>query len=147
MGREPFGILPGRAAARLARVVDRALADVDLTMPQYRLLVFLSDGQVAASALADWLSVSRPAITTLVDGLVSRGLVSRTSVAGDRRRVDHALTPEGVAALERADAAVEAALESLADHLPIGKRRRAVEGLELWGHALDDRRAQLLDRS
>jgi DNA-binding MarR family transcriptional regulator len=144
--REPFGILPGRAAARLARVVDRALADVDLTMPQYRLLVFLSDGTVAASALADWLSVSRPAITTLVDGLVARGLVDRSPVAGDRRRVDHLLTPAGIAALEQADAAVEATLSRLAERLPAPRRRRAVEGLELWGAALDAQRAELLER-
>lgn len=115
-------------------------------MPQYRLLVFLGEGTVAASALADWLSVSRPAITTLVDGLVARGLVDRSPVAGDRRRVDHLLTPAGVAALEQADAAVERALEALADHLPAAKRRRAVEGLELWGHALDAHRAAYLER-
>jgi DNA-binding MarR family transcriptional regulator len=146
VGQEPFGILPGRAAARLARIVDRALADADLTMPQYRLLVFLSEGTVAASALARWLSVSRPAITTLVDGLVARGFVDRSPVAGDRRRVDHVLTPAGVTALETADAAVEAALAGLADRLPAAKRRRAVEGLELWSHALDDQRAEFLER-
>ena len=115
-------------------------------MPQYRVLVHLAEGNVSASALAEWLSVSRPAITTLVDGLVSRGLVSRSSVAGDRRRVDHALTPAGEQALEQADAAVEAALDALADHLPAAKRRRAVEGLELWSHALDDLRASYLER-
>jgi DNA-binding MarR family transcriptional regulator len=115
-------------------------------MPQYRLLVFLSEGTVAASALASWLSVSRPAITTLVDGLVARGLVDRSPVAGDRRRVDHLLTPAGVTALEAADVAVEAALTSLVERLPAAKRRRAVEGLELWSHALDDQRAEYLER-
>lgn len=145
MGREPFGILPGRATARLARIVDRALADVDLTMPQYRVLVHLAEGHVSASALADWLSVSRPAITTLVDGLVARGLVNRSAVAGDRRRVDHALTPDGAAALEQADAAVEKALDELADHLPAAQRRRAVEGLGLWARALDEVRARYLE--
>lgn len=115
-------------------------------MPQYRLLVFLSEGTVAASALADWLSVSRPAITTLVDGLVARGLVDRSPVAGDRRRVDHLLTAAGIAALRDADAAVERALTDLADRLPAAKRRRAVEGLELWSHALDDQRAEYLGR-
>lgn len=113
-------------------------------MPQYRVLVHLAEGHVSASALADWLSVSRPAVTTLVDGLVARGLVNRAAVAGDRRRVDHALTPAGEVALEQADASVEAALDALADHLPAAKRRRAVEGLELWAHALDDVRSQYL---
>lgn len=115
-------------------------------MPQYRLLVFLSEGTVAASALAEWLSVSRPAITTLVDGLVARGLVDRSPVTGDRRRVDHLLTAAGRSVLGDADEAVERALERLAAHLPASKQRRAVEGLELWAGALDAERAELLGR-
>jgi hypothetical protein len=122
---EPFGTQPGRVAARLARVVERSLATVDLTLPQYRLLAFLGDDAVTAGSLAGGLSVSKPAITTLVDGLV-----------------EHVLTGEGVAALGRADEVVEQALVSLHERLPADKRRRAVEGLELWGHALDDLRSE-----
>jgi DNA-binding MarR family transcriptional regulator len=132
-------------AARLARVVERALMDADLSLPQYRLLTFLREGRVAAGALAGRLAVSRPAITTLVDGLVARGLVDRSPVEGDRRRVDHVLTPAGGEALAKADAAVEAALVRLVAHLPANKRKRAVEGLELWGHALDAARAERLE--
>lgn len=146
MVREPFGTAAGRAAARLARVVDRAVADADLTMPQYRLLVFLSQGTVSASELAEWLSVSRPAITTLVDGLVARGLVDRSPVPGDRRRVDQVLTGAGRTALDRADAAVEQRLAAVAERLPGAKQRCAVEGLELWGHALDTVHAEYLER-
>lgn len=146
MGAEAIGAGPGRAAARLARVVDRALGAADLTLPQYRLLLFLTEGTAAAGVLAGRLAVSRPAVTELVDGLVARGFVDRSSVAGDRRRVDHLLTPTGEAALDRADAAVEAALGALADRLPLNKRRRAVEGLELWGHAIDSARAERLEQ-
>ena len=144
---EGFGFVPGRVAARLSRVVERALGDADLSLPQYRLLTFLRDGRVAAGALAGRLAVSRPAITTLVDGLVAKGLVDRSPVEGDRRRVDHVLTDAGLAALERGDKAVEAALLGVVEHLPAGKRKRAVEGLELWGHALDAARAARLGRT
>jgi DNA-binding MarR family transcriptional regulator len=126
-------------------VVERALVDVDLSLPQYRLLTFLRDGRVAAGALAGRLAVSRPAITTLVDGLVARGLVDRSPVEGDRRRVDHLLTDAGAEALAQADAAVDAALGRLVEHLPQNKRKRAIEGLELWGHALDAARAERLE--
>jgi DNA-binding MarR family transcriptional regulator len=119
--------------------------EVDLSLPQFRLLSFLREGRVTAGALAGRLAVSRPAITTLVDGLVARGFVDRTPVEGDRRRVDHLLTPAGLAALDRADVAVEAALTHVVDHLPAAKRKRAIEGLELWGHALDAARAGRLE--
>src|SRR5690606_21991541 len=48
----------GRAAARLARTLENALADTGVSLPQYRTLVFLSEvGSSAASALAGKLGV------------------------------------------------------------------------------------------
>jgi long-chain acyl-CoA synthetase len=109
---------PARVLARLSRIVESAVGE-DLSLPQYRLLAFLSQGDWAASKLADWLEVSRPSITSLVDGLVKRGLVERRPSTDDRRRIDHVLTPEGKATLEaadaRADAAILAVLDDLAD--------------------------------
>jgi DNA-binding MarR family transcriptional regulator len=122
--------------------VERALMDVDVSLPQYRLLTFLRDGKVTAGVLAGRLAVSRPAITTLVDGLVARGFVDRSPVEADRRQVDHLLTAAGLEVLDRADVVVEAALLALIAHLPATKRKRAVEGLELWGDALDAARAE-----
>ena len=84
MVRYPNGMAPevsppalGRVVARLARQVELALATVDLTLPQYRVLILLGEGKEAASALADKLAVSRPSVTGVVDGLVARGLVQR----------------------------------------------------------------------
>ena len=134
--------LPGRVAARLARQVDVGLAQVDLSLPQYRILMFLAEGSVAASALADSLAVSRPSVTAVVDGLVSRGLVERRHDEGDRRRVGHALTEEGRRVLEEADAAVNARLAEIASFLSDeGDAAAAFEGLEKWRLALDTFRA------
>jgi len=136
------GARPGRVAARLAKLVERAVTEADLSLPQYRLLALLSEDSVVASALADKLAVSPPSVTALVDGLVARGLVERRPDATDRRRVAHVLTREGHATLAGADAAAAAALTRLADLLPASRRRRAVDGLELWGDALDAARTE-----
>jgi long-chain acyl-CoA synthetase len=104
---------PARVLARLSRIVENALADEELTLPQYRLLAFLSQGDWAASALATRLDVSRPSITALVDGLVKRGLVERRNGVDDRRRVDHLLTAEGKRALDAADRRADAALRAV----------------------------------
>jgi len=135
-------LLPGRVAARLARQVDVGLAQVDLSLPQYRILLFLAEGAVAASALADNLAVSRPSVTAVVDGLVSRGLVERRHDEGDRRRVGHTLTAEGRRILDQADAAVDARLAEIARFLTDEQEAAtAFEGLARWRSALDAFRA------
>ena len=131
-----------RASARLAKVVEKAVGEVDLTLPQYRMLAHLASGTAAASVLAGTLAVSRPSLTALADGLVARGLVERRADPGDRRRVDHVLTPTGHDALAAADVAVQDRLDGLLRHLPRAQRRRAADGLALWLAALDAARTE-----
>src|SRR5437660_4563147 len=127
----------GRAAARLAKHVEKALSLSDLSLPQYRVLVLLGDGSAVASALASKLAVSPPSVTAIVDGLVARGLVNRRSDGGDRRRVTHALTDKGRRVLAQADAGTDGRLEAIAGHLAPRDRERAIEGLRLWPEAMD----------
>jgi len=124
--------------ARLARSMETALGEADLSPSQYRVLAFLSEdgANAAATALAGRMAVSKPSITALVDGLAQRGLVERRPNELDRRRVQHVLTPEGLAALDRADAAVNARLEQLVSLLEPAERDAAGAGLEQWGEAL-----------
>ena len=136
MGIEPSP-RPGRTAARLARQLELALAEVDLSVPQYRILILLDEGKVEASALADKLAVSRPSVTAVVDGLVTRGLVERHHDSGDRRRVGHDITPEGRLVLERADVSVDKRLSEIASVIDRPAASAAFEGLECWRQALE----------
>jgi long-chain acyl-CoA synthetase len=133
----------GRIVARLARSMETALSEVDLSPSQYRVLSFLSEdgANAAATALAGRMAVSKPSITALVDGLVQRGLVERRPNTDDRRRVQHVLTPEGLKALERADAAVNDRLEELIGLLDPAERDAAGPGLAQWGEAIVRARA------
>jgi long-chain acyl-CoA synthetase len=134
----------GRIAARLAKVVERALSDLELSLAQYRLLGNLADGPSLASTLAERLIVSRPSVTALADGLVERGLVTRQGEASDRRRVMHGLTPAGRKVLHAADDAIERRLITLAEELTETDRTRAFKGLHAWGRALDSYRAKVV---
>jgi long-chain acyl-CoA synthetase len=125
-----------RAAARLARHLEVALAEVDLSMSQYRILGLLTRGTAAASVLADKLSVSRPSVTALVDGLIARRLVERQGDPDDRRKVHHQLTREGRRVLRKADLAITERLKRLGDFAP-GGRDPAFEALLVWEAALD----------
>ena len=135
---------PGRVAARLAKQVERALSDLDLSLAQYRLLGNLGEGPSLASTLAERLIVSRPSVTALADGLVERGLVTRSGAPGDRRRVMHVLTAEGQKMLARADEAIEQRLGALAAELAETESKRAFRGLDAWGKALDAARAKVV---
>ena len=127
----------GRTAAWLAKQVELGLADVDLSLPQYRVLGLLDEHSAVSSDLAERLAVRPPTVTAVVDGLVSRGLVGRHPVAGDRRRVDHRLTDEGLALLGAADAAVEARLVLVTDAMgDTAATEEAFAGLARWRRAL-----------
>ena len=130
-----------RAAARFSKSMEVALAEVNLSLPQYRLLAYLSGGPERATALAGRLDVSPPSLTALVDGAVARKLVERVTAEEDRRSVRHVITPTGAEALARADEAVSARLAAVTEHLSPAQAKKALEGLELLGRAMDLGRA------
>ena len=134
---EPYQSI-GWTAARLARQLEVALATVELSSAQYRMLVQLAQGSEASTPLARKLAVSAPSVTTVVDGLVQRGAVERTYSAEDRRRVSLALTEIGQGLLVSAEDAVRGRLESIANELEDeGLAGNAIRALALWGEALD----------
>ena len=128
--------LIGRAAARLAKQVEIALQEIDLTAPQYRVMLFLSQGEMAPSLLAAKLAISRPTVTAVIDGLVTRDLVQRCPDDNDRRRVTHTLTDAGKEKLKLGDECVALRLTRLAEFIPRDQREQAFQGLCLWHDAI-----------
>lgn len=134
----PRAVDVARAAAWVARQTELALAELDLSLPQYRMLGLLHDhGAAVSSKLASDLVVRPPSVTAVVDGLVARGCVTRRHADDDRRRVSHDLTSEGRALLERADEAVNRRLGDIAASLDDpDASRRAMDSLVLWRSAI-----------
>lgn len=126
-----------RAAARLARVAGNALAEADLTLTQYRVLVFLDAGDRPASDVAALLDVVPSTVTSVVDGLCTRGLVARGEDPRDRRRVVLSLTEKGSAHLGEGDRVVADRLEKLLDRLPDAEAEGALAGLESLNVAME----------
>jgi long-chain acyl-CoA synthetase len=126
----------GRVTAWLSKRVEVALAQMDLTLPQYRVLGILAEGSAASSGLADRLAVRPPSITAVIDGLVARGLVDRAQEDSDRRRITLRLTEEGTRMVAQANTSVDEHLAAIARCLPSKDEARALRALELWGQAL-----------
>ena len=124
-----------RAAARFSKSLEVALADVSLSLPQYRLLAYLSGGPERATALSGRLDVSPPSLTALVDGCVARGLVERVTSPEDRRRVLHVITDTGLELLAKADIVGARRLAEAISKLSPSQARKVIEGLELLAKA------------
>jgi DNA-binding MarR family transcriptional regulator len=135
----------GWTAARLARQLELALAALDITPAQYRMLVQLAQGADASTSLAKKLAVSPPSVTTVVDGLVHRGAVERTPSAEDRRRISLALTDFGRGLLATAEEAAQERFAAIAATLgDPAAAEAALAALDLWAEALDNHRLQRL---
>lgn len=88
-----------RAQARVAKRLDGELrAETELTLAWYEILLVLSQsdaGRMRMTDLADSLLLSKSAATRLVDRLVARGLVERSTCSSDRRGTEVELTRKG----------------------------------------------------
>jgi len=96
-----------------SRHLERECVDAGLSLPQYRLLLFVRRGPQRAAELAARAAVRRPTLTALVDGLEKEGLLVRQMVEGDRRGIRLELTPKGAKALERAEGRLGGLLEQM----------------------------------
>jgi DNA-binding MarR family transcriptional regulator len=133
----------GWTVARLARQVEVALATLELSPAQYRMLVQIARGTDASSSLAQKLAVSAPSVTSVVEALVQRGAVERAHSAADRRRIALALTEYGRDLLGSAEAALQERLQGIADELADEALvSEAMSAMNIWGDALDRARAR-----
>jgi DNA-binding MarR family transcriptional regulator len=141
VGDENIGIAAAlRALARLHRVLEAT--DSGLTLPQYRMLTALSEGGERSARLAERLTIRKPTVTALADGLVAAGYAERTSEPGDRRIVRLHITDDGREALERAEQAYGERLGAVLAEVP--DSQQCVDALIAIGEGLD-RRARRTD--
>lgn len=103
------------ALTRFLRASIRSHGKPHLSLSQLRVLYFLQRrSQSSLSAVADYLDVTRPTMSTMVDRLVQRGLVQRRPDPSERRRIILSLTPEGAATMAQV---YDATLQTVADRL------------------------------
>lgn len=127
-----------RASRALVGVAARSLAVLpdDLTLPQFRALVFIAQrGPTSSSALADALDVHPSSITRLVDRLVTKRLVARHASPIDRREIHLSLTATGRSVVERVTRARRRDLTSILKHLSPGDRAAIAHALDVFALA------------
>jgi DNA-binding MarR family transcriptional regulator len=97
------------AAHRVTDPWFRFLKSQDLPHPQYNVLRILRGARPEAltcGEIAERMIVRDPDITRLLDRLERKGFITRTRDTEDRRVVRTAISPAGLAELERLDAVI-----------------------------------------
>jgi DNA-binding MarR family transcriptional regulator len=122
-----------RAARALARRFDVALCPVGLTNGQFSLMMSLNRPEPPPMrAVASLLAMDRTTLTAALKPLERRGLVTVSADPGDRRSRLLALTPDGMALLQRALPIWEsthAAVETELDGTDPAQLRRTLRAL------------------
>ena len=117
------------------RVIRRDLRQhgaFEVSVPQFRTLGFLFKHEGASlSDVAEHIGLGLPAMSVLVDGLVSRGLVKRRTDQDDRRRMTLMLTESGRARMISAREATVAHLENILRQLSAEDRSTILHAMEL----------------
>lgn len=115
----------------------------DLRVPELRCLTFLRQKPGSnLTDVAEYVGVSLPSMSKIVDAMTDRGLISRIPDSRDRRRVQLSLTDPGHAEL---DMARETAMTAFRDKLTLltaGDMESLARSLQLlrrlFGPARDD---------
>lgn len=138
MSRKQKVIVAIRLLTRLARMAQSECEKANLNLPQYRALMYVSRGNQRMATLAAFATVSRPAVTALVDGLERAGMLKREDVEGDRRGVRITITRKGAAAMANAEERMARRIKAvLGQHSAIWDAISSSE-LELLEVALDE---------
>ena len=123
---------PGHLIRRCQqRAVDLFIEEVGEdgpTPPQFGVLlcVFQNPG-LSQTELVRASGIDRSTLTEILRRMISRGLVSRTRTAEDRRANALRLTPAGEVALASAFDAMQRSQDRILEPLPAESRRRALD--------------------
>lgn len=127
-------------AMRIIRKQLRQHSAQLLSVPQFRTLLFIDSNKGASlSEVADHIGLTLPSMSALVDGLVTRSFVIRTTHQDDRRRVDLTLTERGETILHSARKATQDYLKERFSHLSEAERNTIVKGMRIMRQVFSER--------
>ena len=123
---------------RLIRKEMRRHRGADLTIPQFRSLLFLQRHPGAALIqVAEHLGLTPPTVSKMINGLVTRGLVERPDSTVDRRRAEMRLTARGNTLIDRVRGETIAQFAKRFEKLPPIERDKVLSGLSALLKALE----------
>ena len=127
--QEVLEVIP--VVMRTIRAELRRHRTADLSVPQFRTLAFIDrQADASLSDVAEHIGLTLPSMSKIVDGLVTRQLVTRQTARDERRRMTLTLTARGQTALQASRAATRACLAEDLAALSDRQREAIVQALE-----------------
>ncbi len=124
---------------RVLRAQVRSATTPDLTIPQFRTLAFIGRNEGAMLVdVANFLALTPPSASKLVDGLFSAGLLAREQGSDDRRCVEIRLTDAGRRKYQAAVRASEAYLSERMERLGPAARAEVLRSMRALGSLFED---------
>jgi DNA-binding MarR family transcriptional regulator len=133
-----------RSIACVSRAFEQVCRIAGLSLPQYRLLLFLRHGPKRAGELALQVAIKRPTLTALVDGLAKEGYLRRIADEEDGRGVRIEITHEGSKAFNAAESQLGEVVIQLCD---LGEYESLLGALDDLATIVDQEFARLVDES
>lgn len=113
---------------RFMRAEARKRRGEELTVPQFRILAFLGrHARVSLSEIAEFIGITLPGASQMVDVLVRKKLACRDTSLIDRRCIELTLTPEGKRIYQNARRATLARLTEVLANLNSPSRMKLTE--------------------
>jgi len=142
--RRPSGV---RLVVSLYREFEQVARRGDLSLAQYRTLLYLMGGARRAGELAAANAVTKPTVSAMINGLRQQGWVEE-AVDPDGRVTKIVLTAEGRDRVRRFEAELEARMEELIPGVERGELRRQLDELyEAHAKTREQRLADVFGRS
>ncbi|MES1989900.1 MAG: MarR family transcriptional regulator [Pseudomonadota bacterium] len=115
-----------RAVIVFYREFERATREADISISQYRTMLFLKGGAKRAGAIAAAGAVKKPTVSAMLANLRDKGWITDETDPGDARALSVALTPKGRA---RIDALEDELAARFATIVPAGEVTALIEAL------------------
>jgi DNA-binding MarR family transcriptional regulator len=130
-------ILMARTVVVLFRQFERIAREMEITIPQYRFLLFLKRGPKRAGELAVEAAIRKPTASGLIADMEKRGLIARAPDAADGRSIRLTLTKKGLAKHREFEEALARYLPSLIEE---GDAERMLDAFSELAYIIDSKR-------
>ncbi len=109
----------------------RKLANSDVTVAEWVILreMYAADEKTSPSIIAEMTSLTRGAVSKLIDRLLQKGLVNRTVVSGDRRYQEIRLTRKAIKLIPKLASLADENDESFFSILTASERSTLIQTL------------------
>jgi DNA-binding MarR family transcriptional regulator len=146
VARKMLEVIP--AVMSTIRSEMRSRRRSDLSVMQFRTLVYLNlYPGTSLSALAEYLGLTLPTVSQMINGLVEKGVVSRVDSSTDRRRVMLSLTEPGKALLDRSLIGTQARLAEILLNMGAEDIRAVQRVMQLFGELFCQPQSNNADRA